>query len=112
MSETITQHADGPPAGDFSPEWGTAAPRGGKAVVTRALKDGATVPLFLGQTLIRSLRDLGYNSTTSALCEHVDNALQWGAKEVRVFFRQSGKQPNQKIDVLVYDNGKGWLPMS
>ena len=30
------------------------------------LKDGARVPLFLGQTLIRSLRDLGYNSTTSS----------------------------------------------
>jgi Histidine kinase-, DNA gyrase B-, and HSP90-like ATPase len=110
MSETNVQQADGQPAADFSPEWGSAAPRGGKTVVTRALKDGATVPLFLGQTLIRSLRDLGYNSTTSALCEHVDNALQWGASEVRVYFRQSGKQPNQRIDILVYDNGKGMAP--
>ena len=95
---------------DLSPQWGAAAPRGGKTVVTRALKDGARVPLFLGQTLITSLRDLGYNSTTSALCEHVDNALQWGATEVRVYFRQTGKQPNQRIDALVYDNGKGMAP--
>jgi Histidine kinase-, DNA gyrase B-, and HSP90-like ATPase len=99
-----------PPAPEFAPKWGAGAPRGGKTVVTRALKDGARVPLFLGQTLINSLRDLGYNSTTSALCEHVDNALEWGATEVRVYFRQTGKQPNQKIDVLVYDNGQGMAP--
>ena len=66
---------DAPAANDFAPQWGQDAPRGGKAVVNRALKDGSTVPLFLGQTLIHSLRDLGYNSTTSAVCEHVDNAL-------------------------------------
>ncbi len=101
---------DAPPANDFAPQWGQDAPRGGKAVVNRALKDGSTVPLFLGQTLINSLRDLGYNSTTSAVCEHVDNALEAGAKEVRVYFRQTGKQPNQKIDVLVYDDGGGMAP--
>jgi hypothetical protein len=114
MSETNTSHPTteavqdaevGTP--DLSPQWGIGAPRGGKTVVTRALKDGARVPLFLGQTLINSLRDLGYNNTTSALCEHVDNALEWGATEVRVYFRQTGKQPNQRIDALVYDNGKG-----
>jgi hypothetical protein len=117
MSETNTEHetpeitqATEAGATDFSPQWGAAAPRGGRTVVTRALKDGARVPLFLGQTLIQSLRDLGYNSTTSALCEHVDNALQWGATEVRVYFRQTGKQPNQRIDALVYDNGKGMAP--
>jgi hypothetical protein len=97
-------------ASELSPQWGTTAPRGGKVVVTRALKEGSRVPLFLGQTLIQSLRDLGYNSTTSALCEHVDNALQWGATEVRVYFRQTGKQPKQRIDALVYDNGKGMAP--
>jgi hypothetical protein len=92
---------------DASPQWGADAPKGGKTVVTRALKDGSRVPLFLGQTLIRSLRDLGYNSTTSALCEHVDNAIQWGAREIRVYFHQSGKQPNQKVDIVVLDNGQG-----
>src|SRR5438105_3067829 len=99
-----------PTAPEPSTHWGVGAPSGGKTVVTRALKDGARVPLFLGQTLINSLRDLGYNSTTSALCEHVDNALQWGATEVRVYFRQKGKQPNQQIDAMVYDNGKGMAP--
>lgn len=40
--------------------WGSDAPRGGKAVMTRILKENATVPLFFGQTLVQSLRDVGY----------------------------------------------------
>jgi hypothetical protein len=71
------------------------------------LQDKATVPLFFAQTLVQSLRDVGYDNTTSALCEHVDNAIQAGATEIRVFFRQTGKQPNQQIDAAVYDNGHG-----
>jgi hypothetical protein len=70
---------------------GSDAPRGGQAVFRRILKDGSKVPLFLGQTLVHSLRDLGYNHTTSAVCEHVDNAIQWGATEIRVYFHQAGK---------------------
>jgi hypothetical protein len=89
------------------PNWGPDAPRGGRAVLTRLLQDKATVPLFFAQTLVQSLRDVGYNHTTSALCEHVDNAIQARASEIRIFFRQTGKQPNQEIDAAVYDNGHG-----
>jgi hypothetical protein len=60
--------------------------------------------------LIASLRDVGYNNTTSAVCEHIDNAIQARATEIRVFFRQTGKQPDQTIDVAVYDNGFGMAP--
>jgi hypothetical protein len=95
---------------DFSPKWGDNAPRGGKAVLTRVLKDGSKVPLFLGQTLVNSLRDVGYNSTTSALCEHVDNAIQANATEVRVYFHQVGKRGEYKIACLVLDNGNGMAP--
>jgi hypothetical protein len=93
-----------------SPAWGDDAPRGGKAVLNRIIKEKATVPLFFGQTLISSLRDVGYNSTTSALCEHVDNAIQWGATEIRVYFRQTGKKGTYQTDVLVLDNGSGMAP--
>lgn len=88
-------------------DWGTDAPRGGKAVMGRILKENATVPLFFGQTLIQSLRDVGYNHTTSALCEHVDNAIQAGATTIRVYFRQIGKKGDYQIDAAVYDNGSG-----
>jgi hypothetical protein len=88
-------------------DWGPGTPRGGKAVMNRILKDGAKVPLFFGQTLIQSLRDVGYNHTTSALCEHVDNAIQAGAHEIRIFFRQRGTKGSYRIDAAVYDDGHG-----
>lgn len=91
----------------FEPMWGSNAPRGGKSVLNRVLREGTRVPLFLGQTFINSLRDVGYDSTTSALCEHVDNAIQAGASEIRVYFNQSGNKGNYNIDALVYDNGRG-----
>lgn len=78
--------------------------------MNRFIKENATVPLFLAQTLVHSLRDVGYNHTTSALCEHVDNAIQAGASEVRVYFHQSGKRGDYQIDVAVYDNGSGMSP--
>jgi hypothetical protein len=95
---------------EFRMQWGAGAPRGGRVVLNRILKDGAKVPLFLGQTLVNSLRDLGYTSTTSALCEHVDNAIQWGATEIRVYFHQTGHRGDFKIATLVYDNGSGMAP--
>jgi hypothetical protein len=98
------------PADISMPNWGGGAPRGGMAVMNRILKDKATVPLFFAQTLIQSLRDVGYNHTTSALCEHIDNAIQAGATEIRVFFRQTGKKGSYSIDVAVYDNGSGMPP--
>jgi len=90
--------------------WGDNAPRGGKAVMTRVLKDGAKVPMFFGQTLIRSLRDQGYSSTTSALCEVIDNSIQWGAENIHVYFRQSGGRGDYTIDVAVLDDGRGMSP--
>ena len=94
----------------FEPQWGAHAPRGGKSVLGRVLREGTRVPLFLGQTFINSLRDVGYNSTTSALCEHVDNAIQADASEIRVYFNQSGRKGSYTIDALVYDNGRGMKP--
>ena len=44
---------------EVSMNWGVSAPKGGRTVLNRILKDGAKVPLFLGQTLVSSLRDLG-----------------------------------------------------
>jgi hypothetical protein len=93
-----------------SMNWASDAPRGGKAVLGRILKENATVPLFFGQTLIQSLRDVGYNHTTSALCEHIDNAIQARATEIRVYFRQAGKKGDYQIDAAVFDNGVGMAP--
>jgi hypothetical protein len=95
-----------------SPEtqWGPDAPKGARAVFSRIIKEGANVPLFVGQTMINALRDLGYNNTTSAICEHVDNSFQWSGQDVRLYFHEKGKKDARKIDVLVLDNGVGMSP--
>lgn len=94
----------------FSPNWAADAPRGGKAVLNRVLKESAAVPLFLAQTFVQSLRDMGYESTTSALCEHVDNAIGAGATNVRVYFRQVGRRGDMQTDIMVLDDGRGMAP--
>lgn len=95
---------------ESSINWAPDAPRGGRTVLNRILKESAAVPLFFAQTLISSLRDVGYNHTTSALCEHVDNAIEAGATEVRIFYRQIGKRGDYQVDAAVYDNGRGMEP--
>lgn len=90
--------------------WGNAAPKGGRAVLQRILKEGTKVPLFLGQTLVNSLRDVGYNDTISAVCEHVDNSLQWDATEVRVYFHEQKDKAQKSVDVMIVDNGSGMAP--
>jgi hypothetical protein len=95
---------------DNAHNWGDAAPKGGRAVLQRILKEGTKVPLFLGQTLVNSLRDVGYNDTVSAICEHVDNSFQWGATEVRVYFSEQKAGGTSSVDVCVLDNGTGMAP--
>lgn len=96
---------------DGEATWSPNAPKGAKTVFRRMLNEGAsTVPLFFGQTFVRSLRDVGYKDSISAVCEHVDNAVQWGAKNIRVYFNQRGKRGDTKIDVLVLDDGAGMSP--
>jgi hypothetical protein len=99
-----------PTLDQLTDKWSTDAPRGGRAVMNRMIKENATVPLFFAQTLVQSLREVGYNHTTSALCEHVDNAFEAGATEIRIFFRQGAKRDGGPIDAAVYDNGKGMAP--
>ena len=100
----------GIPMTDPETQWGAAAPKGARAVFSRIIKEGANVPLFLGQTMINALRDLGYNHTTSAICEHVDNSFQWGAQDVRLYFHEKRKKGSRKIDILVMDDGVGMSP--
>jgi hypothetical protein len=60
--------------------------------------------------MVNALRDLGYNHTTSATCEHVDNSFQWGGKNVRLYFHEKGKKGSRKLDVLILDDGQGMSP--
>src|ERR1700732_2371050 len=97
-SETLPEGT----ADAFAPDWASDAPRGGRVVLNRVLKESAVVPLFLAQTFVQSLRDVGYDSTTSALCEHVDNSIGARAKDVRIFIRQKGRNGEYQTDIMVY----------
>lgn len=108
-SDTTNELIDGVVSA-ADPQWGDDAPRGARVVLSRIIKDGANVPLFLGQTLINSLRDVGYNHTTSAVCEHVDNAVEAGASEIRIYFSENGPKNSRTFNVMVLDNGKGMAP--
>ena len=84
---------------------------GGKEVVKRARKDGAPRPPIPRADPYQLAPGFGVQQHhVGAGAEHVDNALQWGATEVRVYFRQTGKQGKQRIDAPVYDNGRGMAP--
>ena len=104
------QSTDTPVEIESAINWSPDAPRGGRTVLNRILKENAAVPLFFAQTLISSLRDVGYDHTTSALCEHVDNSIEAGATKVRIYYRQVGKKGDYQIDAAVYDNGSGMDP--
>lgn len=110
LDRTFALPAESEPNDTFAPRWAADAPRGGRQVLNRALKESAAVPLFLAQTFIQSLRDVGYDSTTSAICEHIDNGIMAEATEIRVYIRQNGKKGALKTDILVYDNGFGMPP--
>lgn len=56
---TVDQKTPKEEFGSTTPQWSADAPKGGKAVLTRALKESAAVPLFLAQTFVQSLRDVG-----------------------------------------------------
>ena len=106
----MLNHSNEQSSDEHELNWSNDAPSGGKTVLKRILTDGANVPLFFAQTLVSSLRDQGYNDTTSALCEHVDNSIQANATEVRIYFKQTGTRGAYNTDIAVLDNGTGMTP--
>lgn len=65
------------------------------------------VPLVDEQRFILSTRDAGYRSTSSAIAELVDNSVQAGATNIRVFVNQEGVGLERELQVAVLDNGCG-----
>ena len=70
-----------------------------------------TVPLFIAKTSIESQRSSGYTGTHSAVNEFVDNSVEAGATEVRVYYvpRREGRKL-ESHDIIVLDNGRGMDP--
>jgi hypothetical protein len=69
------------------------------------------VPIFIPEVSIDSQRSSGYADTLSATNEFVDNAIEAGAKDVRVYYlpRRKGNRVVSH-DIVVLDNGSGMDP--
>lgn len=64
--------------------------------------------LMVGDAFVRGMRDIGYKSTSFALAELIDNAMQASATQVDIIFGfDGGAKPTQ---IAVVDNGYGMEP--
>src|SRR5262245_5102450 len=64
--------------------------------------------LMVGDAFIRGMRDIGYKSTSFALAEIVDNAIQASATRIDIVFGFSGGAKPTKIAIV--DDGYGMRP--
>ena len=76
--------------------------------IERLEADGFGYDLLIGEAFIRGMRDIGYKSTSFALAEVVDNAIQADATHVDIIFGfDGGAMPTR---IAVADNGHGMEP--
>ena len=59
---------------------------------------------------VAATRDTGYRSTSAAVAELVDNALQAQARSIRITLREDRKDTDREIKVAVADDGCGMTP--
>ncbi len=67
----------------------------------------AKFPVVFNQTFIEATRETGYRSTSAAVSELVDNSVQAGAKNVRIFIREVKRNEAGGIELSVLDDGSG-----
>ncbi len=70
------------------------------------IQDGALVN---NSQIYEVMRHNGY-SVENALGEIVDNAMESGASEIRVYFKATQKDPDTSGEIIVLDNGSGMPP--
>src|SRR2546423_650942 len=64
--------------------------------------------LMVGDAFVRGMRDIGYKSTSFALAELIDNAMQASATRIDIVFGFDGGAKPTKIAAI--DNGYGMQP--
>jgi hypothetical protein len=86
----------------------TTAPEGLKAqrvLLDKLERDKFGWDLMVGDAFVRGMRDIGYKSTSFALAELIDNAVQAAASKVDIVFGFDGGAKPTKLAVI--DNGHG-----
>lgn len=69
-----------------------------------------SLALVAGRNFVRATRDAGYRSTTAAVAELIDNAIQADARSVRVFVHESNAPSGRELSLAVLDDGSGMSP--
>lgn len=80
-----------------------------EAYVDTLSKEKFPFSLAVGAAFVRGMREIGYKSTATALCELIDNSEQAGATRADIVFGydRSEKKPAR---LAVIDNGHGMSP--
>ena len=82
-----------------------------KAYVESLIKKKFKFGLTVGEAFVRSIRDLGYKHSGTALDELVDNSMQAGAANVHVVFGFEGaKSKANPSEIAIIDDGHGMVP--
>lgn len=89
----------------------TTAPDGlqvARDYIEKLESDGFGWDILVGDAFVRGMRDIGYKSSSFALAELIDNAMQASAKQIDIVFGfDGGSKPTM---VAVIDNGYGMDP--
>jgi hypothetical protein len=79
-----------------------------RRLIDKLEKDNFGWDIIVGDAFVRGMRDIGYKSTSYAVAELVDNAIQASAKRVDIVFGfDSGAKPTK---LAVIDDGYGMEP--
>ena len=68
------------------------------------------VPIVAPENFVLATRETGYRNLSAALSELIDNSLQAGARDIRIFARDTQDGDERSVVVGVLDNGKGMSP--
>ena len=89
-----------------------------QAYYTDRLPEDFRFPLFNGRQAVLSQRQSGYRTTARAAREIVDNAIEAGAKTMRIIFDQPSERSREKHErksnvraIAFLDDGPGMSPM-
>jgi hypothetical protein len=89
---------------------GTSALEGlaaARRLIEKLEKDNFTWDIIVGDAFVRGMRDIGYKSTSYAVAELVDNAIQASANRIDIIFGYDGG--TKPTSLAVVDNGYGMV---
>jgi hypothetical protein len=92
--------------------WSDDAPRGGKAVMNRILKERATAPLFFAQTLVQSMRDVGTITPLLLFASTLTTPSRPERSKFASISVRKARVPSRESTLQFMTTGAGWRRQS